>query len=44
MPWWNRRSRMERRFFVTAVALLCATIALAVGLAFVLYYKVGLGP
>ncbi len=37
VPWWNRRSRMERRFFVAAVALLCLSVGLAVGLAAVLY-------
>ena len=37
VPWWNRRSRMERRFFVVAVSLLCVTIGLALGLMGVLY-------
>ncbi len=37
VPWWNRRSRMERRFFVAAVLLLCLSVGLAVGLAAVLF-------
>lgn len=37
VPWWNRRSRLERRFFVTAVFLGCVAIALAVGLVSVAY-------
>ena len=31
VPWWNRRSRLERRFFVMTIALLCATVGLAIG-------------
>ena len=31
VPWWNRRSRLERRFFVMSIALLCATVGLAIG-------------
>ena len=37
VPWWNRRSRLERRFFVMTIALLCATVGLAIGLTGVLY-------
>ena len=37
VPWWNRRSRLERRFFVMSIALLCATVGLAIGLTGVLY-------
>ena len=31
VPWWNRRSRLERRFFVMSITLLCATVGLAIG-------------
>ena len=37
VPWWNRRTRMERRFFILSVTLLLATIGLSVALAGVLY-------
>jgi membrane metallo-endopeptidase-like protein 1 len=37
VPWWNRRSRLERRFFVTSIGLLCACVGLAIGLTGVLY-------
>ena len=37
VPWWNRRSRMERRFFVIAVTLLLLAVGLAVGLTTLLY-------
>merc|ERR1719471_1925209 len=37
VPWWNRRSRLERRFFVMTIALLCTTVGLAIGLTGVLY-------
>jgi len=41
VPWWNRRSRMERSFFVLAVALLCLAVAMGVALAAVLYRAYG---
>eukprot|EP00095_Tigriopus_kingsejongensis_P004532 maker-scaffold532_size145644-snap-gene-0.44 protein:Tk04532 transcript:maker-scaffold532_size145644-snap-gene-0.44-mRNA-1 annotation:"membrane metallo-endopeptidase-like 1-like" len=46
VPWWNRRSQMERRFFILAVILLCLTVGLAMGLASVLYsrYEPGAKP
>ena len=37
VPWWNRRSRLERRFFVLAISLLCVAVGLAIGLTGVLY-------
>ena len=37
VPWWNRRTRMERRFFILSIFLLFATIGLSVALAGVLY-------
>ena len=37
VPWWNRRSRLERRFFVLAITLLCVAVGLAIGLTGVLY-------
>ena len=37
VPWWNRRTRMERRFFILSIFLLLATIGLSVALAGVLY-------
>lgn len=37
VPWWNRRSRMERRFIMLAVILLCVTVGLAVALTGVMY-------
>ena len=37
VPWWNRRSRMERRFFLTSLTLLFITVGLAMALAGVVY-------
>jgi len=37
VPWWNRRTRMERRFLLTALTLLFVSIGLALALAGVLY-------
>ena len=37
VPWWNRRTRMERRFFILSIFLLLATIGLSIALAGVLY-------
>ncbi len=37
VPWWNRRSQMERRFFVAGVLLLCATVGLGVALCAALF-------
>ena len=37
VPWWNRRTRMERRFFILSVILLLATIGLSIALAGVIY-------
>ena len=37
VPWWNRRSRLERRFFLAAVGLLMLSVGLAAGLVAVLY-------
>jgi hypothetical protein len=39
VPWWNRRSRMERRFIVTTISLIFVSVGLAVGLAGVVYKK-----
>ena len=36
VPWWNRRTRMERRFFILSIALLLSTIGLSIALAGVL--------
>ena len=32
MPWWNKRTRMERRFLVFAGALTVVAIAMGAGL------------
>jgi hypothetical protein len=37
VPWWNRRTRMERRFFILSITLLLSTIGLSIALAGVLY-------
>ena len=37
VPWWNRRTRMERRFFILSIILLLATVGLSIALAGVLY-------
>ena len=37
VPWWNRRTRMERRFFILSITLLLTTIGLSFALAGVLY-------
>ena len=37
VPWWNRRTRMERRFFILSITLLLTTIGLSIALAGVLY-------
>ena len=37
VPWWNRRTRMERRFFILSIILLLATIGLSIALAGVIY-------
>ena len=33
VPWWNRRTRMERRFFILSITLLLTTIGLSIALA-----------
>ncbi len=37
VPWWNRRSRMERRFIMLTCALLLVSVGLAVGLTGLIY-------
>merc|ERR1719295_1344015 len=37
VPWWNRRTRMERTFFLTALTLLFVSTGLALALAGVVY-------
>ena len=37
VPWWNRRTRMERRFFILSITLLLTTIGLSIALAGVIY-------
>ena len=37
VPWWNRRTRMERRFFILSITLLLTTIGLSIALVGVLY-------
>ncbi|TRY73034.1 hypothetical protein TCAL_01898 [Tigriopus californicus] len=37
VPWWNRRSQMERRLFILAVLLLCLAVGLALALVSVVY-------
>ena len=39
VPWWNRRSRMERRFIYLIASLLLVSVGLAVGLAGVMYKR-----
>ena len=39
VPWWNRRSRMERRFIWLVGSLLLVSVGLAVGLVGVIYKK-----
>ena len=31
VPWWNRRSRMERRFIYSIATLLLVSVGLAIG-------------
>ena len=31
VPWWNRRSRMERRFIYSIASLLLVSVGLAIG-------------
>ena len=31
VPWWNRRSRMERRFIYLIASLLLVSVGLAIG-------------
>ena len=37
VPWWNRRSRMERRFIWLIASLLLVSVGLAVGLVGIVY-------
>ena len=37
VPWWNRRSRMERRFIMLTCGLLLVSVGLAVGLTGIIY-------
>lgn len=37
VPWWNRRSRMERRFLILAITLLLVSVGLALALAATMY-------
>ena len=37
VPWWNRRSRMERRFCILTGSLVLISLGLAIGLGGVFY-------
>ena len=37
VPWWNRRSRMERRFIGLIGSLLLVSVGLSIGLVGVIY-------
>ena len=37
VPWWNRRSRMERRFIWLIGSLFLVSVGLAIGLVSVIY-------
>ena len=37
VPWWNRRSRMERRFIGLISSLLFVSVGLSIGLVGVIY-------
>ena len=37
VPWWNRRSRMERRFCILTGSLVLISMGLAIGLGGVFY-------